>query len=166
MNGSAGFFVLHRRCVLPHQKLDDIQHDEVDGIDEIVSPLEPLALVSPLAVVQQQQRNCRQHGKARPQGAVGLYHEKQGCFVKMYKKAGETAGLAVSPAKMITIRCLPMGNYFSLMASSNWMKRPTTINTKAVTIHPAVPTDWNIPPATIIPRPSALLLFTANPSLH
>ena len=64
----------------------------------------------------------------------------------MYKKAGETAKSAVSPAKMITIRCLPMGNYFSLMASSNWMKRPTTINTKAVTIHPAVPTDWNIPP--------------------
>jgi hypothetical protein len=87
-------------------------------------------------------------------------------FVKMQKNQRETAGLAVSPAKMITIRCLPKGNYFSLMASSNWMKRPTTINTKAVTIHPAVPTDWNIPPATIIPRPSALLLFTANPSLH
>ena len=87
-------------------------------------------------------------------------------FCKDVKTQRETAGLAVSPAKMITIRCLPKGNYFSLMASSNWMKRPTTINTKAVTIHPAVPTDWNIPPATIIPRPSALLLFTANPSLH
>lgn len=152
--------------VFSYQQFDGVQHHKVDGIDQVIPPLVPLALAAPLAVIQQQQRDGRQHGEAGPQGAVGLHHEEQGRFVKMYKKAGETAKSAVPPAKMITTRCLPKGNYFSLMASSNWMKRPTTINTKAVTIHPAVPTDWNIPPATIIPRPSALLLFTANPSLH
>ena len=77
------------------QKADDQQ---VQGIVDVEQPLHDpvhLGAASPLAVVQQQQRNCRQHGEARPQGAVGLYHEKQGRFVKMYKKAGETAKSAV-----------------------------------------------------------------------
>ena len=70
LSGTAGF--------LSYQQFNGIQHHKVDGIDQVIPPLVPLSLAAPLAVIQQQQRDGRQHGEAGPQGAVGLYHEEQG----------------------------------------------------------------------------------------
>ena len=70
LSGTAGF--------LSYQQFNGIQHHKVDGIDQVIPPLVPLALAAPLAVIQQQQRDGRQHGEAGPQGAVGLHHEEQG----------------------------------------------------------------------------------------
>lgn len=44
--GTAGF--------LSYQQFDDVQHHKVDGIDQVIPPLVPLALAAPLAVIQQQ----------------------------------------------------------------------------------------------------------------
>lgn len=82
LSGTAGF--------LSYQQFNGIQHHKVDGIDQVIPPLVPLALAAPLAVIQQQ-RDGRQHGEAGPQGAVGLHHEEQG--QKSQKQAPHDAGI-------------------------------------------------------------------------